>query len=313
MKVDLCVPESFRALFSRHRPPPGSLDPEEWLDNLPAIVAETCERWGLRPDGPAGHGHAALVVAVRREDGSPAALKVSWPHDEAREEGRTLVLWGGHSAVRLLGADPHRWALLLEWLDPTDLTGVPVLEHCETLGRLAGALDRPAPPWAPRLSDHLHQLVDDIEALRGDPGASQQFPRRLLDQAAGLASDLAGEPEIDARLVHTDLHQMNVLWRPDPGQWVAIDPKPMAADPAFVVAPALWNVWERTAAAHDIRTHLNLRLEVLCEAAGVDSDRARALSMVRMVRNALWDLRAPEPSPDYVTRMVTICKALLPG
>nr|WP_281496819.1 aminoglycoside phosphotransferase family protein [Ornithinimicrobium sp. F0845] len=265
--------------------------------------------------GPASHGYAALVLPVDGPEG-PAVLKVAWPHPEARDEHRTLGVWGGHGAVRLLAADPARWAVLLERLDPRDLNGPPVgvLESCEEIGRLARLLDRPAPPWTSlRASDHLATLVADVDAVRAGEHAGA-LPRRLLERGRALAQDLAAEPGVDARLVHGDLHQENVLWRPDPGEWVAIDPQAIAADLAWVVAPALWNRWPEAVAAHDTRLHLNLRLEVLCEAAGLDPDRARAFAEVRMLRNAIWDVQEqPADLETSLTRLVTIIKALQPA
>ena len=41
-------------------------------------------------------------------------LKVAWADDETEHEHLALQRWGGHGAVRLLRADPHRRALLLE-------------------------------------------------------------------------------------------------------------------------------------------------------------------------------------------------------
>ena len=38
--------------------------------------------------------------------GEAAALKLTWPHAEARHEHLALRLWDGHGAVRLLAADP---------------------------------------------------------------------------------------------------------------------------------------------------------------------------------------------------------------
>ncbi|WP_228387120.1 aminoglycoside phosphotransferase family protein, partial [Ornithinicoccus halotolerans] len=183
---------------------------------------------------------------------------------------------------------------------------------------LADWLDRPAPPWAPRLADHLRRLLADIDAAHAEP-AGRRFPRRMLLQARALAEQLASEPGVDDRLVHTDLHGQNVLCRPDPRQWVAIDPKVMAADPAFAVAPVLWNRWGEAERAHDVRVHLNLRLETVCDAAGIDPDRARAFGVLRMVRNALWALAedaGPGTSPGtqrWLTQAVTIVKALQPG
>src|SRR5674476_841664 len=44
--------------------------------------------------------------------------------------------------------------------------------------------------------------------------------------------------------------------------WLAIDPKPLAADPAFAVTPALWNRWAEAIASGDLRAHLRRRLSI---------------------------------------------------
>lgn len=315
------VPPGLRSGLE-HAPPeqPGGPSGAEWLDRLPRLAGELLADWDLMVDGAPAHGQNSLVLPVRarRRQAAAAVLKVTWPHPEAAQEHLALRSWGGRDAVRLLAADPARWALLLERLDARDLDTVGILDCCEQVGTLLRRLDRPAPPWAPRLSDHLRRLVADTDAAHAGT-AGRRFPRRMLLQARDLAAQLASEPGVDERLVHTDLHGQNVLWRPDPGQWVAIDPKVMAADPAFAVAPVLWNRWEEAEGAHDVRIHLNLRLETVCDAAGTDPDRARAFGILRMVRNALWAL-ADDPGPGtssgtqrWLTRAVTVVKALQPG
>lgn len=306
------VPQGLRDIVTQHVPDEGMPTGADWLPTLPRLVEELLQEWELTVTGEARHGYAALVLPVRRRDGSAAALRVVWPHTEAKDEHLALRAWGGHGAVRMLATDRARWATLLEWLEPRDLTSVPVLEGCEQIGRLLRQMDRPALPWARRTSDHLLQLVGDIDKLSAEAAAG--FPRRLLEQGRSLAADLAAEPWIDARLLHTDLHQQNVLWRPDPGEWVAIDPQTQASDVAFGLAPALWNEWDEAVAAHDLRTHISVRLDVLGEAAGVDPDRARACSIVRMVRNAVWVLQAPTArSAEELTQIVSIVKALQPS
>lgn len=309
------VPQGLVDHLARHVPTTGYGMGLDWLVGVPRLVDDLLDAWDLRVTGDASHGYAALVLPVDAPAG-PAVLKVAWPHPEARDEHRALGLWGGRGAVRLLAADPSRWAVLLERLDPRDLNGpsVGVLESCEVIGRLAARLDRPAPPWTSlRASDHLSTLVEDIEAVQAGAHAGA-LPRRLLERGRSLARDLAAEPDVDARLVHGDLHQENVLWRPEPGEWVAIDPQAIAADPAWVVAPALWNRWDEAVAAHDTRVHLNLRLEVLCDAAGLDPDRARAVAEVRMLRNAVWDVQEqPTDLAAALTRHVTLIKALQPA
>lgn len=305
------VPRELIDKVRQHLPADGYHSGTQWLLTLPQVVAELLRMWGLTVSGPARHGEAALVLPVAGS-GEPAVLKVVWPHPEARDEHRALQIWGGVGAVRLLAADPGRWALLLERLDTRDLSGPPVtvLDSCAEIGHLAALLDRPAPPWALRASDHLEVLVARVDALRSS-GADRALPRQLVDRGRALALELAHNSSGDARLVHGDLHQQNVLWRPADNAWVAIDPHAIAADRAWVVAPSLWNRWGEAVQAHDTRVHLNLRLEVLCEAGGIDPDLARAYSQVRILSNAVGDIaQQPADLSERLTRHVSISKAL---
>lgn len=314
-------------------------DGDTWLADLPRAVGTALERWQLERDhgAPLRAGYTALVVPVRRPRGDAGALKVGWPHVEADTEHLALRSWQGSGAVALLAADPASATLLLERLDAErDLSTGSVLDTTEALGQLVARLDRPAPPWAATLSTALRRIQERLAAFQADPDTARALPRRMVQQAGALVRDLLGEGAevLDARLVHSDLHQLNVLWRPDPGEWVAIDPKPMAADPHWAVAPALWNRWADVLAAHDARTHLQLRLGILCDAAGLDEDRARAMTIVRLVDNAVWaalersggapheDVRtgsAPHEdartgsAPGWTDRAVTIVKAMQPG
>lgn len=294
------------------------VDGDAWLAALPQLVAAALERWQLRLDTsePLRHGHTALVVPVLRPRGDAGVLKVGWPHTEADTEHLALRAWKGRGAVELLAADPASATLLLERLDADrDLSTGSVLETTESLGALLPALDRPAPPWAPTLSGTLARLEDELARFATDPASAHAFPRRLLQQAVSVVGDLRSEgAALDTRMVHTDLHQHNVLWRPDPGEWVAIDPKVLAADPHWALAPALWNRWDDVLAAHDGRAHLQLRLGLLCDAAGLDEDRARAMTIVRLVQNAVWALTSGGVgTADWVTRAVTVVKAMQKG
>ncbi|QFG68930.1 aminoglycoside phosphotransferase family protein [Ornithinimicrobium pratense] len=303
------------------------VDGDTWLAQLPRTVADAMDRWQLTPDPatPLRSGYTAVVIPVWRPRGDAGVLKVGWPHPEADHEHLALRAWAGAGAVQLLAADPASATLLLERLEADrDLTSGSVLGTTETLGHLARLLDRPAPPWAPRLSVHLAGLVAQLDRFAADPGSARAFPRRMVQQATSIARDLlsegggsaAGEGPhpLDARLVHTDLHQGNALWRPDPGEWVAIDPKAMAADPHWALAPALWDRWEDVLAAHDARAHLQLRIGLLCDAAGLDEDRARAMTILRLVHSAVHAARTGGPdAAEWADKAVTIVKAAQPG
>jgi streptomycin 6-kinase len=295
------VPEPFHAAVSTYAAAAGESGPD-WLTRLPKLVAELGERWELTIDGPSRYGRCALVVPVLRA-GDPAVLKVTWPHPEARHEHLALRAWDGGGAVRLLAAEPSSWAMLLERLDARhDLTSEPVETACAVIGELLRRLGSPALPQLPRLSDHAGRQVGHAA------GGAHGIPRRLLEQAGSLARDLVADPEVDARLVHTDLHYENVL-AADREPWLAIDPKPLAAEPAYAVAPVLWNRWEEAVAGSDVRSALRRRLSVVCEHGGIDEDRARAWTIVREVQNALWAAAGPQAAAR-VTVAVTILKAM---
>lgn len=314
--ADLRLPDDFVRVVSQHRGEPGQADREAWLGRLPGLVDAATDRWRLRVDEaePLRWGFTALVVPVLRPGGDPGALKVGWPHPESDTEHLALRAWKGRGAVRLLAAEPADGALLLERLDATrDLTTGSVLDTSEALGRLLRELDRPAPPWAPPWHEEVDRLAGSLARALADPSAAHRFPRRMLQQAAAIARDVLAE-EPAQRLVHTDLHQSNVLWRPDPGEWVAIDPKVTAGDPHWAVAPALWNRWDDALAAHDLAMHLLLRIDLVCDAAGLERDRARAMTILRLTQNALWALEEQREDVDAeVTRAVAVIKAMQRG
>lgn len=108
------VPE---ALVSSHEEFFGAAG-RAWVAALPDLVAASLRQWSLTPDGPPGCGAVALVLPVRRADGTPAVLKVQPVDDETRGEPDALRAWAGRGAVRLLEHDPGTGTMLLERLRP---------------------------------------------------------------------------------------------------------------------------------------------------------------------------------------------------
>ncbi|GAB3579217.1 aminoglycoside phosphotransferase family protein [Calidifontibacter terrae] len=287
------IPAAFRESVAG-RPPEPDVSGDDWLAALPRLIDDVLADWSLTVTGPAMFGQCALVLPV-----GDAVLKLTWPHAEAATEHLALRAWDGHGAVRLLRADPRRWALLLERLDPTDLSSVDLLEGCEIIGGLIRTLDRTALPQLATLS----ATAAGWESLCHNGSAG--VPRRFTDQAATLIRDMTSGRDVDQRLIHQDLHFANVL-RAQRAPWLAIDPKALSGEWEFAVAPVIWNLPEQAAAAYNVRSHLRLRLGLVCEAAGLDEDRAAAWTFVRVVVNALWG----DDSPEWVTRMITIAKAM---
>lgn len=292
------------SVAGRAADPVGGVPGDDWLAALPSAVDASLERWSLRLDGPARHGENALVLPVTGPDG-PAALKIGWPHAEAVHEHLALRLWSGRGAVRLLAAAPAAHVLLLERLDADrPLTGSAVLDSCEVVGDLLARLDRPAHPRLESVGDRARRWRPALAT------GSALVPHRLTEQARAELDVLLGSAP-PPRLVHEDLHDANVLAPLEAGRgdWLAIDPKPVAAEAAFGVAPVVWNRWSETERARDPRVHVRLRADVVAGAAGLDDERVRAWVFVRLVLNALSAAEHAPAADDFRGRMILLAKA----
>ncbi len=280
-----------------------------FVDRLPRLVEDLVADWELSRDGAPMHGFCALVLPVRTTDGRPAALKVGFPEEESEHEHLALQHWHGRGAVRLLRADPHRSAMLLERLHTRDLSGLGDVPACEVVAGLYQQLHVPAPPQLRTLSSYVARWSTDLAGLP----RSAPVPRRLVEQGSALGRDLARDPASVGTMIHTDLHYANVL-AADRQPWLGIDPKPLNGDPHYEIAPMLWNRWSEMAG--DVRAGVRRRFYTLVDTAGLDEDRARDWVVVRMMHNAMWRLaeepgtRRVTPTADFLTTCVTIAKAV---
>jgi streptomycin 6-kinase len=303
--------------------PPGLLGQRElgedwgrWLDRLPRLADELLDDWHLRPTGGTLHGYCSLVVPVSDADGAPGALKVSFDGDEeSLHEGLALQHWAGRGAVRLLRADPRRRALLLDWLPGPDLGDAWDVEACEAVGDLYARLHIPAMPQLASVASYVERWLRDLEDL----GRDIPVPRRYVEQALSLGPDLLASANAPV-VVHGDLHYANVM-ADAAGEWVAIDPKPMAGDPHYEPAPLLWNRMDELSgpgAVGSLRDGLRRRFHAVVDAAGLDEDRARDWVVLRMVLNAGWAVqdarragrRLSAGEQDWITRCIAITKAV---
>lgn len=256
---------------------------------LPARVEEFVEKWGLRIDGPAMHGVAALVVpVVRRADELPAVVKFQVLDDETEGEPVALRVWGGDGAVRLLDHDAATGTMLLERLDAGRMLSVvedsrqAVLVIAELLARLTAG---PAPEGMRRLGDIAGRMLADVPGAL--PKIADPVRRGIVADCAAALREVVDEP--GDRLLHWDLHFENVL-AGDREPWVAIDPKPLAGDPGFDLWPALDNRFEPD--------EVVWRFEAMTAALGLERERARGWTLGRVLQNALWDVADGRPLAD---------------
>ena len=273
----ITVPVGFAARFT---------DPaaRRWLAELPGLAERYCETWSLRPDGALRHGAVAIVLPVRRADGSPAVLKLTAREPETVDEPVALARWNGDGAVRLLEHDDTHGALLLERLNSNrTLDDEPIDDAVRIAAGLLRRLAVPAPPLHRRLSEVAERWITELPA----ENAGAIVPEPLLDKAIGLCRELG--PAAGETMVNEDLHYQNVL-RGEREPWLVIDPKVLTGDPEFGLIPLLWNRFDADRLLH--------RLAALAEIAGLDRDLARHWTFVRAIDNWLWAHQTGNPFPD---------------
>ena len=239
--------------------PPIGLTLAEWRAGAPELAEEVAEEWGLRLGEPYVPGACGHVVRVELPDGTPAVLKVHWPHRESLQEADALERWNGDGAVRLLARDDDRSALLLERCEPGAFLSS--AGNGAALDVLVGLLPR---LW--KSPDGFATIEDEVPYLLEDLGGARDA--RLRDAAATCLRDLV-PTQGERVLVNEDLHGENVLAaRREP--WLAIDPKPVAAERELGVA----SIVRSNELGHSKRDVL-YRLDRLC--SELDLDRERAL------------------------------------
>ena len=208
----------------------------DWLAALPERLRRAADRWNLSVAGePFSGGTVSYAIPVTRGT-EHFVLKLQWPHPEAEHEAAALRAWGGNGGVRLIDHDPADHALLLERCRPGTFladAGVddPIDAILDLLPRLWVETDEPFPT-----------LVDEAARWRVNlpvtwERAGRPCERALVDAALAFIDDLAGTQAL-AVLTHQDLHGHNIL-SAERAPWLAIDPKPLLAEPAFALAPVI--------------------------------------------------------------------------
>jgi streptomycin 6-kinase len=279
-----------------------SCDTSRWTPLIDSesvqIVQQLATRWSLRieapfPPTPGSPGN--FVAPATRADGTQAVFKLSRDLPETRSEAEALRIWGGVGAARLLEAEPDFGALLVERVQPGRML-VELADDDEAVRVAAGVLRQ---LWRPLPAQHGLRPLDkwcaaydrNRDALsRGSGG----LPKALFQRADDLRRDLLASTEPSVAL-HGDLHHFKVL-RSSRGGWLAIDPKGLAGDRCFDVCPFLRNPGPVPATVN------RRRLDIFCDALGLDRVRTAQWCLVHAMLDACWnyeDGRRWQPSVAY--------------
>nr|NLD39983.1 kinase [Actinomycetales bacterium] len=83
----------------------------------------------------------------------------------------------------------------------------------------------------------------------------------------------------------------------------------VAGEWAYAVAPMVWNRAEEAARAYNLRTHVRMRADIVAEVAGLDPERVRLWTFVRLVANAVEAAAHGDGADPFRARMIALAKA----
>jgi len=266
-----------------------------WLHRLPDAVEKLKHLWALKLDRPLDGEEASCsyVAAVLCQDGTPAVLKISMPHMEGENEIQGLRFWNGDPTVRLIAADDHLGAMLLERCQPgTTLRALAEYDQDVVIADLLRRLWRsPSTPHPFRSLSSLTQYWSDETLAQSEHWLDAGLVREGLHLFKELPRSATRQV-----LLATDLHAGNVL-QAEREPWLVIDPKPFVGDPAYDATQHLFNCLGR------LQSDPEKAIGRLSDLLGVEHERVRLWTFARA---------AAEPRDDWNSVDVALALAISP-
>ncbi len=280
------MPYTIPSNFANHMREIYGADGETWLQNLPALLDECAQRWGLAIQPPHAELSYNYVVPAATAEGGEVVLKVGVPHAELTTEVEALRLVDGRGAVKLLHGDPARGILLLERLRP----GEPVLslpdEQATTI-----AIEVMQQFWKPVPDEHpfptVRKWAAGIARLRAHfDGGTGPFPASIVERAERLFDELLNSMDTPV-LLHGDLHHWNIL-SATRQPWLAIDPKGVVGEPAYEVGAWLRNPWGQLLREPHPERILARRIDQFAEGLACDRERIIGWGIAQAALSGWW-------------------------
>jgi streptomycin 6-kinase len=277
-----------------------------WVNALPKLVARVAERWSLAVEPHYENLSYNYVAPVRTRDGDAAVLKLCMPDHDFLCEAEALRLFDGHACARPLEVDREAGAILLERMEPGAELHTLHDDVAETsaVAAVMRQLQRPYSGLFP--FPVATEWINDALDPNAIPALKQAHP--WIDKALARIVEIASEP-YDEVLLHGDLHHGNVL-SSSRAPWLAIDPKGVIGDPAWELAPFLFNRLERSPAV-DWPRIIRRRADQIAEELSLDRERVYAWSAVRAIQSAFWSLRDEPGTNGPVYEGAIVCAQAL--
>ncbi|OEJ61162.1 kinase [Streptomyces agglomeratus] len=254
----------------------------DWLGQLPELAEEAVARRKLsveRVQNPGGR--SSLVVLVRQQDGTPAALKIAPEAAGPAAEHAALAHWNGWGAVQLLDGGYGAGELLLERLhSEVSLRSLP---EAKALLEAAGIVRR---LWIEPAPGHPFETVAERTARQAAAMRSAGPAFAPLVEAALAARDELTASTDELLLLHGNFRQGKVL-AGDRAPWLAVGPEPLVGDRAYDLARLVRDRVEDLVATATGASGTRRRVNKLADSLDVDRARLHGWTLFRAVESGV--------------------------
>ncbi len=258
-----------------------------WLDNIPDIIKKYEKKWSIQvlPPFTLSYNYVAPATST---DGTTVVLKIGFPKDkEFQTEISALEVFNGEGIELLLQEDRDNAVMLIEQVTP----GIPLssLEDDDEATRILAKVMKAL--WKPLPAKHsfipLKDWMQGLPRYIKEKGSKGPLPIHLVEKANILFEELLATAK-ESVLVHGDLHHDNVL-SSHRSEWLAIDPKGIAAEPCYETAAMIRNPYEKMRKIPDIQTVLRKRILILSEELHFDPQRVLKYCFAQTMLSAVWN------------------------
>jgi streptomycin 6-kinase len=260
-------------------------DGKKWLADLPGIVDSVAKKWSLTVEKRFENLSYHFVAPCICPDRTEAILKIGFPGEklEFLNEVKTLQLYDGNGAVRLLTVDEASCAMLLEKLTPGE--GLGELCSADDLAAVeiaAGILKKIVRKAPSALGFHL--LDNWINGFR--KAEKTEFPAETIQKAQNFYRELSGKNKTKF-LLHGDFHHENILSSArEP--YLLIDPKGLIGDIGYDVGVFLNNHRDWLEGMPQLGAKLDAAAQQFSAALDIAADDLRKWAFIQMVLSAWW-------------------------
>ena len=261
----------------------------EWLSQLPELIADASERWGLSNIKPVPNLSYNFVAFAKR-GAEDVVLKIGVPNRELVSEMAALRLFNGEGVCQLLECDEEGGMSLLERLKP----GTMLSEMEDDDERTHIAVDvmenlilRGAAPPVWNQFINLSDWFDGLKKIRPRfGGGTGPFPKKILGRVETSLPQLFDE---EARLIHGDFHHYNVLLSEQ--GWLAIDPKGVIGPVGYEIGPMMLNPWIKPMDGSRLKVQTERRVDIIHERLGWAREVIIEWALAHAVLFAWWDFQ----------------------